>query len=577
MEVRSLGPWILASALVKLSWSGAGLPRWGGVKLATTDLSILGSGTDLTDYTIVDKFEPSIATMTPSVRQRRWTLVLAAVVLIATIIIAPFGAIQLRRIDGFIPATESAIIITELFTAVLLFSQSRIIGSPGLLLLASGYLFSALMVLMHLLTFPGAFAAARLLGAGLSSTAWFFIFWHLGLPASMIGYAYLIDERRTLTSWAIYWSVTFVIGLVCVLAWIVTANDDALPALFVDQIHVTPLGSHVTAIIFFVGVAALAALWFRGRSVLDLWLIVAVCALVADGVTAFIIVSRFSLGFYTQRVFSLAASTIVLSALLAEAVVLYGRLAKTIVLLQRERASKLLSVQAAVGALTHQMRQPLTGIGTRASAARRFLTQAPPDIDRAKRFQDDIVRATSQTNDAIESIRALFKDADQPQSLINLNEVIVECFQTLQQELDEHSIAGRIDLDPTLPLITGHRAQLREAILNIMQNAIEAMGASANGGRNLRLESRRQDQGEVTISVQDTGPGLEQQSTTRIFDAFVTTKDKGTGLGLAISRMIVELHRGRIIAQSDPGSGARFQIVLPIKMKSVTAIRTSPH
>ena len=154
MEVRSLGPWILASALVKLSWSGAGLPRWGGVKLATTDLSILGSGTDLTDYTIVDKFEPSIATMTPSVRQRRWTLVLAAVVLIATIIIAPFGAIQLRRIDGFIPATESAIIITELFTAVLLFSQSRIVGSRGLLLLASGYLFSALMVFAHLLTFP---------------------------------------------------------------------------------------------------------------------------------------------------------------------------------------------------------------------------------------------------------------------------------------------------------------------------------------------------------------------------------------------------------------------------------------
>ena len=252
--------------------------------------------------------------------------------------------------------------------------------------------------------------------------------------------------------------------------------------------------------------------------------------------------------------------------------VLYGRLAKTIVLLQRERASKLLSVQAAVGALTHQMRQPLTGIGTRASTARRFLAQAPPDIDRAKRIQDDIISATSQTDEAIESIRALFKDADQPQSQINLNELIVECYQTLQQELDEHGIAGRIDLDPSLPLIAGHRAQLREAVLNIMQNAIEAMGASANRGRNLRLETKPQDQGEVTISVQDTGPGIEQQSTTRIFDAFVTTKDKGTGLGLALSRMIIEFHGGRIIAQSDPGSGARFQIVLPIKMRSETAI-----
>jgi len=407
---------------------------------------------------------------------------------------------------------------------------------------------------------------------GLSSTAWFFIFWHLGLPVSVIGYAYLINERRTLTSWAIYWSVTFVIGLVCVLAWIVTAHDDALPALFVDQIHVTTLGSHVTAIIFFVGVAALAALWLRGKSVLDLWLIVAVCALVAElGVTAFIIVSRFSLGFYTQRVFSLAASTIVLSALLAEAVVLYARLANAVSRLQRERASKLLSVQAAVGALTHQMRQPLTGIGTRASAARRFVEQSPPDIDRVRRIQDEIVGAAFHANEAIESVRALFKDADQPQSAINLNELIVECFQTLQQELDEHGITGRIDRDPTLPLIAGHRGQLREAVLNIIQNAIEAMAASEDGGRNLMLETKRQGQDEVIISVQDTGPGLEQQSTAKIFDPFVTTKDKGTGLGLALSRMIVEFHGGRIIAQSDPGSGARFQIVLPIKMRPETA------
>src|SRR6201982_3688683 len=186
--------------------------------------------------------------MTPTVRQRRLTLVLAAVVLIANTIIAPFGAVQLRRIDGFIPATESAIIITDLFTAVLLFSQSRVIGSRGVLLLASGYLFSALIVLPHLLTFPGAFAPSGLLGAGLSTTAWLFILWHLGLPISVIGYAYLIDERRVLTRSAIYWSVAFVIGLVCLLAWMVTVHNDALPALFVDQIRLTALGNRVTGI-----------------------------------------------------------------------------------------------------------------------------------------------------------------------------------------------------------------------------------------------------------------------------------------------------------------------------------------
>jgi signal transduction histidine kinase len=332
------------------------------------------------------------------------------------------------------------------------------------------------------------------------------------------------------------------------------------------------LGSHATSIGFLVSVVALVVLWRRRKSVLDLWLIVAVSALVAElAITSFVVLSRFSLGFYVQRGFSLAASIIVLSALLAEAMVLYARLANAVARLQRERASKLLTVQAAVGALTHQMRQPLTGIATGASAARRFLAQTQPDIDRVQRIHDDIVHATSQTNEAIESIRALFKDADQPQSAINLNELIMECFQTLQEELAEHGIVGRIDLDPTLPLIAGHRGQLREAVLNIMQNAVEAMGASESGARNLMLGTKLHDQGEVIISVQDTGPGLEQQSTMKIFDAFVTTKDKGTGLGLAVSRMIVEFHGGRIIPKSDPGSGARFQIVLPINMTPETA------
>ena len=525
-------------------------------------------GAALTEYIVADKFGSSIATMKPTVRQRRLTLVLAAFVLIATGIIAPFGAVRLPKIDGFIPAIESAIIITDFFTAVLLFGQSRIIGSRGLLLLASGYLFSALIVVPHILTFPGAFAPSGLLGAGLSTTVWIFVFWHLGLSVSVIGYAYLIDEKRTLASSAIYWSTTFVIGLACVLTW-VAVHDDALPALFVDQIGFTPWANRITGIEFTIGVVALVVLWLRRKSVLDQWLIVSLCAFVAElAVTAFVITSRFTLGFYVQRAFSLAASTLVLSALLAEAMVIYARLANAIALLQRERASKLLNITAAVGALTHQMRQPLTGIGTRASAARRFLAQTPPDIDRIQRIQDEIVSATSQTNEEIESIGALFKDADQPQSLINMNEIIAQCIQTLRQELDKQKITVRTDLDASLPLIAGHRGQLREVVLNLMQNAIEAMEASANGGRNLTLETKRQDQGEVAISVKDTGPGLEQESKTRIFDAFVTTKDKGTGLGLAVSRMIVELHGGRIVAHSDPESGAQFQVALPIKMRS---------
>jgi signal transduction histidine kinase len=151
-----------------------------------------------------------------------------------------------------------------------------------------------------------------------------------------------------------------------------------------------------------------------------------------------------------------------------------------------------------------------------------------------------------------------------------MNEVISDCLLTLKQELDEQMIAVSIELDGSLPAVAGHRGQLREVILNLMQNAIEAMDGSANEARNLRLETNRQDD-EVTICVQDTGPGIEQQSTTKIFDAFITTKEKGTGLGLAVSRMIVELHGGRIFARSDSGSGARFEIAFPIRLRPETA------
>jgi hypothetical protein len=210
----------------------------------------LPAGAGLTEHKVADKLESSIATMTPTAWERQLALALIAVVLIATGIIVPFGAVQLQRIDGFIPVIESAITISDFFTAVLLFGQAKIVGSRGLLLLANGYLLSALMVFAHLLTFPGAFAPSGLLGAGLSTTAWLFLFWHLALPVSVVGYAYLIDERRTLTISTIYLSITFVIGLACVLTWIVTAHDDALPALFVDHIHVTQLGSRVTSIVF---------------------------------------------------------------------------------------------------------------------------------------------------------------------------------------------------------------------------------------------------------------------------------------------------------------------------------------
>jgi signal transduction histidine kinase len=502
--------------------------------------------------------------MTPTARQHRLTLVLAAVLLIATGIIAPFGAIQLRRIDGFIPATESAIIITDFLTAVLLFSQSRIIGSRGLLLLASGYLFSALVVLPHLLTFPGAFTPSGLLGAGLSTTAWLFIFWHLGLPISAIGYAYLIDERRAVSPSAIYFSVTFVICFACLLTWIVVVHDDVLPALFVDQIGFTAWANRVTSMDFLISLVALVVLWRRQKSVLDLWLIVSVCALVAElAMTTFVITSRFSLGFYTQRIFSLTASTIVLSALLAEAMVLYARLANAIVRLRREQETKIMSAQAITSAIAHEIKQPLTRITAGGGAAQRFLKMVPPQLDKAQAALDGVVNAGHSTSAVIDGFRSLFGKADEEQQLVDMNELIPEVLESLNSQLKDHRVSIHVDLTPKLPLVSGNKSQLQEVVSNLIINGIEAMEATSLEGRLLLIKTEIQGD-NIAVAVEDSGPGIDKDQLGDIFTAFVTTKPHGMGLGLAISRMIIDYHGGKLTAASDSKyGGASFQFVLP--------------
>jgi signal transduction histidine kinase len=380
----------------------------------------------------------------------------------------------------------------------------------------------------------------------------------------VIGYAYLIDERRTLTHSAIYWSVTFVIALAWVLTWIVTAHDDALPALFVDQIHITRLGSHVTSIDFVISVVALVVLWRRRKTVLDLWLIVAVSALVADlAMTIFGVQSRFSLGFYIQRGFSLAASTIVLSALLAEAMVLYARLASAIVRLRREQETKIMSAQAITAAIAHEIRQPLTRITAGGGAAQRFLKMVPPQLDKAQAALDGVVHAGHSTSAVIDGFRSIFGKADEEQQLVDMNELIPEVLESLNSRLKDHRVSVRVDFTPKLPLVSGNKGQLQEVVSNLIMNSIEAMATTTVEGRELRVQTEIRDD-KIAVVVQDSGPGIDKDHLGNIFTAFVTTKPQGMGLGLAISRMIIDYHGGKLTAASDSEyGGASFQFVLP--------------
>jgi signal transduction histidine kinase len=146
--------------------------------------------------------------------------------------------------------------------------------------------------------------------------------------------------------------------------------------------------------------------------------------------------------------------------------------------------------------------------------------------------------------------------------LVDLNEIIREMLLLLHGEATKLEVSVRTELAANLPQVMGDRVQLQQVLMNLMMNSVDAM-KDVNGARELRIQSQRGGDGQVLISVTDTGVGLPPQQVDNIFDAFFTTKPNGTGMGLRISRSIVESHGGRLWAGDNSPRGAGFHFTLP--------------
>jgi signal transduction histidine kinase len=515
------------------------------------------------------EFEFSVVTAHPTLRERQLALAAVGMILVGSVTIAPFADTPLARLNSFIPSIQFIVSITGIITAVLLFGQFWTIGSRGVLVLAGGYLFVALMVVSHILTFPGAFSPTGLLGAGAQTAGWLYFLWHFGFPIAVIGYVLLKDTKSPVqhsAGSAIVWTVMAVVGLACFLTWIATAKERFLPVLFTDATTFSPLSNYVTGTDLLLSALAFAFLWKRGRSTLDLWLSVTVCAFLAELLINTVFISgRFTLGWYSGRAFSVLVPTIVMIFLLAQTFALNARLMHVTTMLQHERSNKVANLEAVVASIAHEVRQPLASIAVRGSAARRYLDRTPPDVRKAHNSVGAMVDASMRANEIFETIRALFSDANQERQPINVNQLTAEALDLLREELNAHGIETSVQQAPQLPSITGHKGQLREVILNLIENAIDAMKALSGRRRMLRIKTDCHGNEGIVISVEDAGPGIEPEKMKSIFDPFFSTKTKGMGLGLAICKSIVERHHGELSVSSGIDGGARFQIILPIK------------
>jgi signal transduction histidine kinase len=523
----------------------------------------------MSDIDRSSEFELSVVTAVPTPRERQLALAAVGMILVGSVTIAPFADTPLARLDSFIPSIQAIVSITSIITAVLLFGQFSTIGSRGVLVLAGGYLFIALIVVAHILTFPGTFSPTGLLGAGAQTAPWLYIFWHFGFAVAVIGYVLLKDAKspiRYSAGSAIVWTVMAVAGLVCSLTWVATAKEQFLPVLFIDATTFSPLAAYATGIDLLLSSLAFVLLRKRGRSKLDLWLSVTVCAFLAELVINTVFISgRFTLGWYSGRVFSVLVPTIVMILLLAQTFALNARLMHLTTMLQRERSNKLANLEAVVASIAHEVRQPLACIAVRGAAAQRYLDRTPPDVRKAHNSVGAIVDASMRANEIFENIRALFSDADQERQPVNVNQLTAEALDLLREELNAHGIETSVQQAPQLPSIMAHKGQLREVILNLIQNAIDAMKALSGRRRILRIKTDWHGNEAIIISVEDTGPGIEPEKMKSIFDPFFSTKAKGMGLGLAICKSIVERHHGELSVSSGIDDGARFQLILPIE------------
>lgn len=230
--------------------------------------------------------------------------------------------------------------------------------------------------------------------------------------------------------------------------------------------------------------------------------------------------------------------------------------------------SRVTTLGALTASIAHEVNQPLSGIITNASTCLRMLAEDPPNVDGARETARRTIRDGNRAADIIARLRSLFGKKATATERVDLNEATREVLALMQSELQRSRTIVRTGFADGLLPVLGDRAQLQQVVLNLILNASEAMSGVENGPKEILVRTWSDDDDRVLLSVRDSGTGLDPGLEERIFEAFYSTKRNGMGIGLFISRSILESHRGRIWAARNDGSGATFQLSLPVARSS---------
>jgi signal transduction histidine kinase len=525
----------------------------------------------------VDEQHFVLSNLPPSRAQKRLALgIVLALVAALYLVLGPFGGMQLGTIHSFVAIYTTAMFVTDSITAILLYVQFSILRSPAILVIASGYLFTALLIVPYLLAFPGVLAPNGLVG-GMQTSADLYLVWHCGFPLFVAGYALSKDRHRharpqhgvgpsILRSVALTAAGAIAVALVCI------RTESVLPRIMLDADRFVPQWPYVVgAPIAVLCAFALTVLWLRRRSVLDLFLMVVLSAYIIEIPPHYYpFPARFSTGWYAVRVTSLLSSSIVLVVLLYEITALYGSLLGAVRRQHREREARLMTGDAVAASIAHEVRQPLTAMVTTADAGLRFLERSRPNLDKAKEAFRNISADGHRAGEVVANLRANFRSDVQERTAFDIGDLLAEALANGHGDLQKHGVVVQSEPSPALPKIQGNRVQLQQVLLNLIMNAVDAMAVS-DIPKILTIKTEPGPADRVKVSLADTGTGISPQHSERLFNPLFTTKSGGMGMGLSICRAIIEAHEGQLWFEPNNPRGSVFRFTLP-----TTAVHFAP-
>jgi PAS domain S-box-containing protein len=227
------------------------------------------------------------------------------------------------------------------------------------------------------------------------------------------------------------------------------------------------------------------------------------------------------------------------------------------------RVTQRMAMGEMAASIVHEINQPLAAVAANANAGLRWLAASPPNLDEVRAALKRIVNDTHRAHEVIEGIRLMFRTDGPAKALLDVNNLIGEVLALIGGDIESHRVSVRTELADRLPRIPANPVQLRQVMVNLVTNAVDAMNNVAGSQRLLRIKTKLHDTSDLLIAVEDSGTGIDPKNVDSIFEPFFTTKSHGMGMGLSICRSIVENHGGRLAVVPAQPHGSIFQVFLP--------------